>query len=102
MKNALKFLPALALFCFAGTAHAQTAPAKAGTAQTTPDTGGYIYMNKGKMIQVEANGSMIPMANEVTLADGSKVRKDGTVISKSGKTSTLKDQQQIGMDGKMR
>ncbi|WP_345109320.1 DUF6799 domain-containing protein [Hymenobacter algoricola] len=98
MKNALKLLPLLALLGFCGVAQAQTVPAKPNGAKKMVKVdhmkSDHMMMHDGKMM-VMKNGVMTPMTADMTLANGTRVMTDGTVTMK------LKENQLIGMDGKM-
>ena len=55
-------------------------------------------MKDGKMIVLK-DGKEMPMTEDVSLDNGSKVTMDGTVIAKDGKQSKLKNEDCIDMSG---
>ncbi len=58
----------------------------------------FLTMQDGKMVRSE-NGNTVPMENVVTLENGSKVMRDGTVLTKDGKSSVLQNGEMIRLDG---
>ena len=65
------------------------------------DKDGSAKMVNGKMM-VMKGGSWTAMTSDVTMTDGSKVKTDGTVVMKNGKTQTLKNGQCVKPDGTMK
>lgn len=87
---------------FAQNAPTQTTePAKIKTAQTHAEkctVKNCVMMENGKMV-VMKNGKTMPMTEDVTLANGTKIMKDGTMILKDGKKSQMKNDDCIAMTG---
>jgi len=59
-----------------------------------------IVFRDGKLWNVKA-GKSIAVDKETTLANGTKVKSDGTVIMKDGTQTTLSEGDYISMDGKL-
>jgi hypothetical protein len=59
-----------------------------------------VMMEDGKMM-VMKNGENMAMNEDMTMKNGTTVRKDGTVKMKDGKTMMLKDGDCVFMDGRM-
>ena len=57
-----------------------------------------VMMKDGKMMMMK-DGKEMAMDNDVTLENGSRVTKDGSLISKDGKKSMLKNNDCIDMKG---
>lgn len=60
----------------------------------------HLMMKGGKMIMVK-NGKDAIMDKDMTLSNGTKVRKDGTVEMKNGKNLHLQEGEMMDMDGEM-
>jgi hypothetical protein len=60
-----------------------------------------VMMENGRMMVLKG-GKQMAMANDMTLANGTIVMKDGHVTTKSGKTMMLKNGQCVYMNGKMK
>ena len=60
----------------------------------------HIMMMDGKMKMVK-NGKEMPIENEMTMGDGTKVMADGMCTKKDGTTMTMKNGDMMDMDGKM-
>jgi hypothetical protein len=60
----------------------------------------HIMMMDGKM-QVKKNGKTTLMVKDMTLSNGTKVMKDGTMKTKTGETMVMKEGDVVYMDGKM-
>lgn len=58
-----------------------------------------VMMSDGKMVMMKGGKPAVPMDHEMTMSDGTKVETDGTVKSKDGKVSHLRNEQMIMMDG---
>jgi len=57
-------------------------------------------MKEGKMLMIK-DGKSTEMVKEMTTADGTKVMKDGSVMTKDGHKSKLKDDEMMDTDGHM-
>ncbi|MDB5282205.1 MAG: hypothetical protein JWO06_1280 [Bacteroidota bacterium] len=62
------------------------------------DKDGSAKMVDGKMMLMK-NGSWTAMTSDVTMGNGTKVKTDGTVVMKDGKTKTLKNGDCVKPDG---
>lgn len=60
-----------------------------------------VTLKGGKMMTIWKDGSLAAMTEDVTLADGTKVMTDGTVIHKDGSKTTLKEGETLEMSGVM-
>ena len=65
------------------------------------DKDGSAKMVDGKMMLMK-NGSWVAMASDVTMINGTKVKTDGTVVMKDGKTKKLKNGECVKSDGTMK
>ena len=91
MKSSLKLFStlviAIASICFASAAD-------------LPTTKDCVTMKDGSMM-VMKNGQTMPMKDDMTLSNGTKVMKDGSVMMADGTKSMMKDGDMMSMDGKM-
>lgn len=80
----------------AGTGRADTVSGTGAATRPQVDgllmAGGTVYSIKG--------GKRSPLAREVTLSNGTRIAKDGTVTLANGTTQNLREGQLIGMDGR--
>jgi hypothetical protein len=103
MKTLLKWLPALLLSGTCTLAQAQVTPAAPPTA-AKPMQGmmeDCCMMKDGKMMMMQG-GKMVPMTEDVTMANGTVCKTDGTCTMKDGTTMTMKEGQCMMMDGKLK
>ena len=59
-----------------------------------------VIMRDGKL-QMMKNGQTTPLTTDLTLDNGTVVMANGTVKTKDGTTTTLKEGDYVGMDGTM-
>lgn len=59
-----------------------------------------IMMKDGK-VMITQNGKTMPLENELTLENGTKVMMDGTYMDKNGSTMRMKNGDHMNMAGKM-
>ena len=82
-------------------AHAQdSGKMTGGKTHAGPAASDCCVMKDGKMM-IMKGGKMMPMAQDMTMSDGTVCMTDGTCKMKDGKTMTMKNGQCIMMDGKM-
>jgi hypothetical protein len=62
--------------------------------------GEYVLMRDGKII-VLRNGEEMPMEEEMTMLDGTKVMPNGQVIMANGTARMMAEGETISMDGQM-
>ena len=104
MKNLLKLLPVLLLGVACTLAQAQAAPTAKPAAHHQGPNGSMAkdccMMKDGKMMTM-TGGKMMPMTKDMTMADGTVCKIDGTCTKKDGTSMAMKDGQCMMMDGKM-
>jgi hypothetical protein len=91
------------LFLAIGSANAQTGTTTTAPKENTlPDTTmkEYVSMQAGQMIYV-SNNKTSKMSKDMTMADGTLVKTDGTVITKDGKKIELHEGDRVYMNGKI-
>ncbi|NML67351.1 hypothetical protein HHL22_19285 [Hymenobacter sp. RP-2-7] len=109
MKSFPSILASLALVASASLAHAQAAPAVAKEEGHMPtkhkrmesrgrESG--VMMHGGQMMQMQ-DGKMMPMAQEMTMSNGTKVATNGQVTMAGGKTMMLQDGEGVSMGGQV-
>ena len=81
-------------------ATAQTAPKAHAAKSMGKMSHDYCMMKDGKMTMVK-NGKSMPMAQDMTMSDGSMCMTDGTCKMKDGTTMKMKEGQCMMMNGKM-
>ena len=105
MKTLLKWLPALLLSGTYTLAQAQATPAARPTAAKPMHKDmmakDCCMMKDGKMMMMQG-GKMAPMTKDMTMANGTVCKTDGTCTMKDGTTMTMKEGQCMMMDGKMK
>ena len=103
MKTLLKWLPALLL---SGTYSLAQAPATRPMAAKPMQKGSMMakdccMMKDSKMMMMQG-GKMMPMTKDMTMANGTVCKANGTCTLKDGTTMTMKEGQCMMMDGKMK
>ncbi|GAB3877305.1 hypothetical protein GCM10028824_37130 [Hymenobacter segetis] len=105
MKTLLKWLPALLLSGTCTLAQAQATPAAKPVAAKPMHKGKMAkeccMMKDGKMMMMEG-GKMVPMTKDMTMANGTVCKPDGTCTLKDGTAMTMKEGQCMMMDGEMK
>lgn len=76
----------------------ETAKTKTAQSAKTCDNKNCCMMKDGKMTMMK-DGKEMAMENDVTLANGTQVMKDGTMITRDGKKSMMKNDQCVDMAG---
>lgn len=104
MKKAYTILTALLLaLCISATSYAQKKPVKTEKSkqQTTSQVQDGIIMQNGKMMMMK-QGNTFPMTQDMTLTDGTKVMKNGTVVRPDGQTTMMSNGDVMTMSGQLR
>jgi len=60
-----------------------------------------MYFLKDGKLMMDKNGTKSDVSQDVTLSNGATITTDGKITWKDGKTETLKEDQWVGMNGKV-
>lgn len=63
--------------------------------------GDHVTMRDGKMMVVR-NGETVPMEEDVTMADGTRVMRNGQVLMANGTARMMREGETMSMDGEGR
>ncbi|HSL29493.1 MAG TPA: DUF6799 domain-containing protein [Anaerolineales bacterium] len=60
----------------------------------------FVTMKDGRVMTMQG-GSLIPLEEDTTLSDGTRVQVDGTVVMKDGSSRVMTEGETLYMDGRI-